>query len=50
MLRRVALVALLVMVGASSATAATPKKFTPAALAGTWPGRGRTRPSTRPAR
>jgi hypothetical protein len=38
MFRRLALVALLAVVGASSATAATPKKFTPAALAGTWAG------------
>lgn len=38
MLRRLALVALVVAAGASSAVAATPKKFTPAVLAGTWAG------------
>jgi hypothetical protein len=38
MLRRLALVGLVAVVGVSTAAAATPKKFTPAVLAGTWAG------------
>jgi len=45
MLRRFALVTLVAVVGASSATAATPKKFGPAVLAGTWAGTWTNHPS-----
>ena len=38
MIRRLALVALVALAGATSAAAATPQKFTPAKLAGTWAG------------